>query len=122
MEGTVARKRAETLVLSRGDRVTWESQANGTRTRKTGWVAAVIPPDTPAATIMDRSAELCDLYRFDRSAVGHVITRSHYSYLVAVETLTPTGRIRNRIKLYWPRVDALTLVPGAPNKKGPLYA
>ena len=94
--------------FSVGDKVTWTSQAHGTRKTKIGEIAAVVPAG-------DRSGR--PIYRLQDERPGKYLathidtnwaTRDEESYLVAVES----GNTKGTIWLYWPRVSWLRKVEG----------
>lgn len=100
MEATVATVAKTHPIFSCGDLVTWESQSQGTTTRKTGRITAVVPAHTSVQSILEHSLYLRNARRYNRSTLGYSPARSHISYLVAVETTTRRGKIRVRAKLY----------------------
>jgi len=76
-----------------GDRVRWESQAGGHRTKKSGIIVQEISPDLAPKRVMYRELEIypykCNVHS----------TRNTRSYLVLVD-----GRV-----LYWPVASKLRM-------------
>lgn len=83
--------------FKRGDIVTWESQAKGNVTVKTGRICAVIRPGMNAWACAEKVAGPDDRLTFQDGE------RDHQSYIVRVG---PTGNGK-MTKLYWPRVKYL---------------
>lgn len=80
-----------------GDKVTWESQAQGTTTQKQGTVVKVIPPEGGPG-FSDYNGTHIPHY-------GGGLGRDHESYLIEVP-----AKGKGRPHLYWPRVSALRKV------------
>lgn len=95
----------ETTEFSVGDMVEWISQANGSFFIKAGHVVAVVPPKTQVYKILEREKSL---EQYNWSAIDmRSGSRFDTSYLIAVQTKTRGGKVRNIKKLYWPRVGLL---------------
>ena len=91
--------------FSMGDVVTWASQSNGVVRTKSGTVVCVVPIDQ----YLWRTFEQHDaLANYDTHGLEVGYARAHESYLVAVTMRTPGGKIKQRQKLYWPKVQGLT--------------
>lgn len=87
-------KQKTTREFKIGDRVTWESQAQGSTTKKTGTVIEVVG------------------WRRRPSTIRHDGTRDHESYVVEVQPPpTKRGRARKPVR-YWPVVSKLRGAPG----------
>jgi len=88
------KKKKITYMGKEGDRVTWESQAQGWWNKKTGVIVQVVP----AGELPDRDRFL-SLYK----GAGIGMARNHESYVVQLNQEKP-----HRVpKFYWPRVSAL---------------
>ena len=85
-----------------GDRVTWQSQAAGSTTEKTGEIVVVVPAfKLPYEVMSDKLKEENFPRRYDGSA------RNHESYIVVVKA----GKTdKARPVLYWPRASSLRKV------------
>lgn len=89
-----------------GDHVTWTSQANGSAITKTGEIVSIVPANMPLYTWLRRAGLAGKMY--DRTPLdGASGGRVRESYLIAVTTMSPTGKVRPRQKLYWPDVRRL---------------
>ena len=89
-----------------GDAVTWTSQANASIRTKTGTIVAVVPANIAVGAYIDQRASL-SAYKYDMSSIAWGYVRPTTSYLVAVTMVSRTGKLRDRQRLYWPRVSAL---------------
>jgi hypothetical protein len=88
------------LVLKKGEKVAWESGAQGTFTVKQGVIAMVVPPNVPPLGLI-KAAKNLKGYVFRNSMAA----RDHRSYLV-IEGKTETSKGR----LMWPVAKSLKLV------------
>lgn len=91
-----------------GDKVEWESQANGSTTLKVGFVLQVVParqkPDIPAkGLVFDNEDGFRAEFTWPRDLAAG-FRRNHESYLICV----PQGQ-KAKQRLYWPRVKHLRL-------------
>jgi len=94
--------------FTNGNQVQWKSSARGVTKTKVGEVVAIVPPNVRPRRIFDNLIERPS--NFGKYKLGidlPVVPRDHESYLVAVKS-TLTGRL----KLYYPRVNQLSLVVG----------
>ena len=83
-----------------GDKVRWESQAVGSRTRKEGTIFRVIPSEN---FVSMRKYEKTHKVMYDG---GY---RNHESYLIEVPWAMSS---KAKSRLYWPRVSQLRKVEG----------
>ncbi len=93
--------------MKEGDRVRWQSQAQGYHVVKEGIVVAVIP----AGRLPDRDV-FPSLYK--NSGVG--MSRDHESYVIKARQLCRDGRTpKSGNRIYWPRASALSECPAEGN-------
>lgn len=86
-----------------GSKVTWSSQAHGSRTTKVGTIVAVVPPGGSPSRAFAAVRKTLNA----RSAFGGGMARDHESYLVSV-TVGKTDKAKPA--LYWPLVSQLRRV------------
>jgi hypothetical protein len=87
-------------LITKGTKVSWSSQANGTTIQKVGVVIAVVDPREGLTGAMNRAEGPGWSLRYGLpSAPG--TWRKHESYLI---------QVGKRKRLYWPRVKALRVV------------
>lgn len=92
-----------------GDQVKWSSQAKGYETVKKGVIFAVIREGQDPTTLrgsLNPGARKNGTLGTYREAFGGGIGRNHESYVVRV----PSGSVRRKDTLYWPRVNQLSKV------------
>ena len=93
-----------------GDIVYWISHTVGLEKAKSGTIVAIVPAHTLIRVALADYQHLSDRQLYNHSSLGpHGYCRSMTSYVVAVTTLSPTGKLRKRQTLYWPNVNLLHL-------------
>lgn len=112
----IPKKDQKPMTFKVGDKVTWDSQANGSCTKKTGVVILVVPPKTRPGNILPDDVRAAHTTTIDPRSIG----RPHESYVVSVHPsiasrhLTGGRVIGNhppaKRRLYWPNVSALRRV------------
>lgn len=86
-----------------GDKVKWQSQANGGWTEKRGMIIAVVPPQGKPADVLPDYAGSKYRTTIDPRSLG---SRKAESYVVLVDGKTPKAMPI----MYWPNVSALQRV------------
>lgn len=92
-----------------GDMVTWESQANGVKLRKSGTVVGIVPPNVSVWNYIEAHAALYT-YNFARIS-GDSGARQVESVLVVVPMRTKSGKEKRRQMLYWPDMRGMRRTP-----------